>query len=648
MKVAGRASGSARRPAGGRPGEGARVVPEFFHSMKLRITAVLVFMLGGVLLVQARVLTPRIQREAVAAAKTHQSELADQIAQNLGASFQRAIDELEALARQPEVRSSDQEQLDRFLTCMSEVTAHFNYYFVMDTAGVWLSFPTLPELVGLSVPDENMGWVRRTFAEDRTVFLDVVRSRVQTLVSGFSTPIRGEQGRAATLLRGVMLLSDRNPARDLITETRVGEHGQAYIVSSNGRLIAHPNIDPDPADFNDLDYSGYLPVARVIQGQAGLVEYEYDDQHWIAAYQPIPVTGWGVIVQQPQADVLTPAGRYARLVGHVVVLAFLLSAALAAAVIQLTLRPLGRLVRGLAAGQPPSGDNYPRDEVGQLAREFADLYADLQRSQQQLRESRERYRRLSEELDDRVRQRTAQLEAANREIASFAYSVSHDLRAPLRGIDGFSQILLEDHADRLDEAGRDALGRVRAATRRMGELIDGLLKLSRLTRGELRYERVDLSRMAREVAAELEREAPRRRVAWVITEGLTVVGDRELLRIVLVNLLGNAWKFTSGHANARIELGTRRSAYETVFFVRDDGAGFDMAYVEKLFGPFQRLHRTEEFPGNGIGLATVQRIIARHGGRIWAEGAVEEGATFHFVLGQELEAAEAGQDADTA
>ena len=225
----------------------------------------------------------------------------------------------------------------------------------------------------------------------------------------------------------------------------------------------------------------------------------------------------------------------------------------------------------------------------------------------------------------------AQLEGANKELEAFSYSVSHDLRAPLRSIDGFSQALLEDYAERLDGDGRGHLQRVCAATQRMGQLIDDMLNLSRVTRVEMRRERVDLSTMARAVAADLRQAQPDRSVELAVADGLAVEADARLMRVVLENLLGNAWKFTSKRADARVELGSSGSNGSTVFFVRDNGAGFDMAYAGKLFGAFQRLHGMTEFAGTGVGLATVQRIVRRHGGRVWAEGEVGRGATVYFT-----------------
>jgi PAS domain S-box-containing protein len=250
-------------------------------------------------------------------------------------------------------------------------------------------------------------------------------------------------------------------------------------------------------------------------------------------------------------------------------------------------------------------------------------------------DAREELGRLNRELEGRVRERTAQLEAANRELEAFAYSVSHDLRAPLRALDGFSDELLRSYADRLDDKGRHYLGRLRSGTQRMGQLIDDMLQLSRINRGGMRRGRVDLTALAGEVAAELRGGEAGRQVAFAIEPGLSAVGDASLVRVALENLLGNAWKFTSKRPEATITVGREDHEGVPAFFVRDDGAGFDMAHADKLFGAFQRLHSEREFPGNGVGLATVQRVVHRHGGLVWAEGRPGEGATFHFTLPQE-------------
>ena len=241
-------------------------------------------------------------------------------------------------------------------------------------------------------------------------------------------------------------------------------------------------------------------------------------------------------------------------------------------------------------------------------------------------------RKLAEEA---LREQTLQLEAINRELEAFTYSVSHDLRAPLRSLDGFSQALLEDYGNQLDDEGKDYLHRIRNNSQRMAKLIDDLLNLSRVTRSEMRKTQVDLSSMAEEILGELREQSPGRSVETIIQSGLSDTADMELMRAVLTNLLDNAWKFTSHTDAPRIEFGQMATPEgETLYFVRDNGAGFDMAYKDKLFGAFQRLHGTQEFSGTGVGLATVQRVLQRHGGRIWAEAAPNQGATFYFTLGK--------------
>jgi signal transduction histidine kinase len=240
--------------------------------------------------------------------------------------------------------------------------------------------------------------------------------------------------------------------------------------------------------------------------------------------------------------------------------------------------------------------------------------------------------KLNAELERRVRDRTAQLEASNLELESVSYAVSHDLRAPLRSIDGFTHALLDEYGDKLNDTGKGYLERVRKATRKMGFLIDGMLNLLKVIRSEFKSESIDLSNMIREIAETFRKNSPEKIVDVAVQGGITVQGDPCLMKMAMENLLDNAWKFNAGEVKLRIEFGATAGDGETCYFIRDNGAGFDMAYADKLFGAFQRLHAPDEFAGTGIGLATVQRIIARHGGRIWAEGEVGKGATFYFTL----------------
>ncbi len=248
------------------------------------------------------------------------------------------------------------------------------------------------------------------------------------------------------------------------------------------------------------------------------------------------------------------------------------------------------------------------------------------------KQAEEEVRKLNQELEQRVIDRTRDLDASNRELEAFVYSVSHDLRAPLRRVEGFSAAMMEDCENLLDMKGREYLERIGEGTRNMGRLIDALLELSRVAKADMEREEVDLGSLARSVIGELQETQPRRGVECIVRDGLKARGDDRLLRAVLENLLGNAWKFTQKREKARIEFGIEGNNDVKAFFVRDNGAGFDMDYAGKLFTPFQRLHSEDEFEGTGIGLATVRRIVSRHGGEVWAEGEVGKGATLYFTL----------------
>jgi signal transduction histidine kinase len=430
-----------------------------------------------------------------------------------------------------------------------------------------------------------------------------------------------------------LAFSNDADARELLSALRVDPHMVAAVLYDKGGHVfaAYPAGVAGDA----------VPTAPGPDG------YRFE-RGLLIGFQPVEEAGsqrLGTLYLASDLKAIYDTFRLSGVIGLAVMAVALLAAYLLSRVLQGTISQpilaLAETAKAVSTRQDYSvrAPKLGEDELGVLTDAFNQMLGRIQDQKDELqRYAADLERRVEErthELQERnesLRLNAAELLAANTELDAFAYSVSHDLRAPLRSIDGFSQILLEDYTARLDEAGQESLHRVRAASQRMGTLIDDLLKLARVTRAEIRSEDVDLSGMAREIASELQRASPERQVEFAIAPELKARGDARLLRVALDNLLRNSWKYTAKQPAPRVEFASADANGGQAFMVRDNGAGFDMKYADKLFGVFQRLHSAADFEGTGIGLATVRRIINRHGGRIWAEGAVDRGATFYFTL----------------
>lgn len=413
---------------------------------------------------------------------------------------------------------------------------------------------------------------------------------------------------------------------DEITTNRagVGETGEVLLGQRSGdniTLLSSLRYAPDaPLRLSiPLDSPAAELVGLALKQDNGVtIAPDYRNVDVVAAYEYLPSVDWGLVTKMDKAEAFASI----KLMSVVALITGLVAAAVAAGMgilfVISEVRPVNRLKNAtirLAGGDLKHRVEITRrDEIGDLAGNF-NIMA------KQLENHVAKYEQMARDLS-----------AANKELEAFCYTVAHDLRSPLVSIGGFGQILEKEYSDKLDEEGRDYLLRIRAACRDMEKLIRGLLTLSRITRSGMKHETVDLSAMAKEIIAKLQKTRPKRKVEFVVKEGLVVSGDTFLLEVVMDNLLRNAWKFTGKRPDARIEFSAELRDGRLVYFVRDNGAGFDMAYADKLFLPFQRLHSMAEFEGHGIGLATVQRIISRHGGHIWAEGAVNQGAAFYFTL----------------
>jgi signal transduction histidine kinase len=415
------------------------------------------------------------------------------------------------------------------------------------------------------------------------------------------------------------------------------------ILDANGKLIAHPKfmdaIQAQGGDFPIMDADDpNLKRIFKLTGEYGNGIIDNTQDHEYLAVTRLEGPDWYFVTVFPKAIISEIAFKTARFILILGIISLLLEISILYFVLKKQVAtPLTHLMQ--ATNRIASGDfaielNVERpDEVGHLANLFNTMSGEINAREEALKKARLELERMNENLEQRVMDRTVQLEAANQELEAFAYSVSHDLRAPLRHIDGFMELLQKRTTTALDQQSRHYMDTISESAQKMGLLIDDLLSFSRMGRHALSVQPVDLEPLVREVIRELEPDAAGREIEWRIADLPAVRGDAIMLHMVLGNLIANAVKFTRPREKARIEIGSLPGGdAEAVIFVRDNGVGFDMAYGDKLFDVFQRLHRAEEFEGTGIGLANVRRIIARHGGRTWAEGKVDQGATFFFSL----------------
>ena len=524
-----------------------------------------------------------IHYELTEVALSRREAVAELMAGTLAEKFGRSVDVGISLSTRVQfkklVAAKKWDQASRILLGVPSDFPYIERLFITDAAGTLKAdVPALPGVRGINFATRD--WYKGVSRNWRPYVSAVyTRAAIPPLsVFAVAVPIKSMSGQVA----GILVLQIR---MENLLQWVAGINQEAetsiYVVDSKGQMILRSRH----GDQSAIVSIRTTPLVQKLREgkEAGKIGFdEVSGEESIINYAEVPEYHWGVVVMQPVRSSKVLAARNEQLRLLLTGYGFILLLGVITAIL---------LLRIFSA------------------------------------------RQVKADLEMRVAERTAELAAVNKELEAFSYSVSHDLRAPLRSIDGFSQALLEDYAERLDDQARDYLNRVRAATQRMGLLIDDMLTLSRVTRAEMQRGTVDLSLLAEDVLEELQKTEPGRKVEWRIEPGLAAEGDTQLLRVALLNLLGNAWKYTARQPQPRIEFGAVRNADGTrEFFVRDNGAGFDMRYAGKLFGAFQRLHTASEFPGTGIGLATVQRIINRHRGQVRAEGVPGRGATFYFTL----------------
>lgn len=419
----------------------------------------------------------------------------------------------------------------------------------------------------------------------------------------------------------------------------LGRSGETFLADGAGYFATKPRYASAQGHEHPISAR---PMQACLGGQSGeMLDPDYRNVKVIHGFRLVPEFGSACIMAHvDQEEAFAPLESLRQRTFAATLLFGVLLAMTTVYLARRIVKPVIRLTEtahAIAEGDCKArADTKGNDEFSELAATFNRMTGRLHAAQQRLLQNEAELRQLNIELERRVLERTRQLESANEELETFNYSVAHDLRSPLRSIDGFSRVLSNKYRDQLDATGKDWLERICRASQRMGCLIDDMLQLSQVTRGPLRLEQIDLSKMAEAVADELRKTNPGRQVRFVVQQGLSVQADPGLMRAVMDNLLGNAYKFTGKKPDAEIEFGAcdspSGSAEENTFFVRDNGEGFNMEHAHKLFGAFQRLHGIEEFEGTGIGLATVQRVIRRHHGKVWAEAIEGRGATFCFTL----------------
>jgi signal transduction histidine kinase len=455
-----------------------------------------------------------------------------------------------------------------------------------------------------------------------------LKAELQAIDTPVIGRLRNEGGNTVVYAVGGRVSDAGSPSGYIVERRRIANPAQTQQTMAllEGLIGGQASIV-----IGNADGSTWTNLAQPVGGPpietsstTGLLDYQRPGmRRTLARAAPIPPTPWQVVVEFPRDAVLAPAERLVR--GSALIALVLLTIATIVGWIlsrKLTtpLRQVTEAAEAVAESRPAVRiDLGRRDELGRLAESFNTMAEKVEHARA--------------ELEHRVEVRTAELSTANRELEAFSYSVSHDLRAPVRAISGFVQILEEDHSDKLDADGRRSLERVKVNARRMGQLIDDLLAFSQIGRTPMVRQRVDMAQLARSVVDEAVRTAAPRTIDFMVDTLPPAFAEPSLINQVLVNLVANAVKFTGKRQYASIMIGARPDANgATAYFVRDNGAGFDMRHADKLFGVFQRLHKPEDFEGTGVGLAIIDRVVTRHGGRVWAEGRVNEGATFYFTL----------------
>ena len=558
-----------------------------------------------------------MRQEVVALAAERLEQAAAQMAGVLGQSTRQRLALMQTLMRNPDVRgylrAPDPSRADAAAAAMRAYLGN-----AAEIGNVELWDPAGRRLLAAGA----------TFNEATGPALDMMKAELQSIDTPVIGKLRNEGGETVVYAVGGRIFDAGSPLGYIVERRRIANPAQtqqtmALLAGLIGGRASIVIGNADGSIWTDLSKPVGGPPIQ-ISSSSSLLDYQRPGMpRTLARAAPIPPAPWQVVVEFPRDTVLAPADRLVRGSALIALVLLTLAAIIGWMLSRLLTTPLRQVTEAaeaVAESRPSVKVTLRReDELGRLAESFNTMAEKVEHARA--------------ELEHRVESRTAELSLANRELEAFSYSVSHDLRAPVRAISGFVQILEEDHGDKLDAEGKRSLERVKINARRMGHLIDDLLAFSQIGRTPMVRQRVDMSELAQGIVEEAVRTAAPRTIDFTVDTLPPAFGEPSLINQVLVNLVANAVKFTGRRERASIRIGSQPDGHTaTAYFVRDNGAGFDMRHADKLFGVFQRLHKPEDFEGTGVGLAIIERVITRHGGRVWAEGEVDKGATFYFTL----------------
>jgi signal transduction histidine kinase len=591
------------------------------HSLRFKILVLIALILLVIMLTGRLVLEPVMKKQGLESLAREQMNLALGLAENLDLMYHQGEVSLTGMAAilEPFDPAADSAAMNERLTTWNHISPQFNYCFIVDTEGRWLSYPDRPGLVGQFIPGENIGWVRKTLAENRTLYTGVHKARTGALVSGFATPLHDSQGEVTALLRGVILLSGENTAGGIVRSLPVQGGGEAFVVDDKGWLLAHPALDLVYSDYQIYDWSALPPVKKVLAGESGMVTYNREGKTWLATYTPVLKTGWGVVVQRPAEHLSRQIRSHYNFMAVVSLTAFLLIFVLVNLALHFSMNPLFVLSKAIKNNQLDGLDFKNRkDEIGTVSHELLSLYNHLLDRNRELELARQRA-----EESDRLK-------------SSFLANISHEIRTPLNGIMGFVDLLKDPRLDKTDKD--EYLGIILSSGERLLGIINDLINISRIDSGEktLNPVPVNAATLIREVHAFFHPEAQRRGLAletdiqeekmipWIKT-------DQEKLRQILINLTKNALKFTP---QGRVTLGCRPAETGVLFFVRDTGIGIKPGEQEHIFERFRQGSNTgnDIFDGAGLGLAISRGYAEWLGGQLTLVSQEGEGSLFELHI----------------